>query len=616
MSDLRFTAAVHLQAAAEGKPPRVNILAYSGGIMTVDGWGDVALVLAGLELPPTIPLLGDHDATLSGAAGQGTPTISSGSLHVNGTLASNETGQRILALARDNVPLQASVGVNPTDRVVVRAGDKTTVNGRTVQAGPRGLTVVNRGLLREVSITPLGADASTSVTIAAKGATMSVGTETNNVDLVQAERSRVAEIHAELRTYLKKGTSNADELEQIADRAIEAGDDVNKASLAMLRASRGNVRTPAGSYATADHGTPLQAIEASLLIRAGRESLAVKHYGERTTDHARRMQCSSLVDVIRAVMQTEHRDPSGMSRSELIRAGFSTLSLPNALANVMGKTLVDAYQEATDSWRGFASVKPAADFKPQSAIRPSFVGELEKLPKTGEIKHGTLNEAAFPWSVDTYAKMFTVDRQTVINDDLGFIDQTPVLMGKSAARAVNDLVWSVILANAGSFFAAGHSNLIHAALDLAGFGSAVAAMRSQRDGSGNDIQIRPRVLAVPPELEATARGIVSTAPVGRVDGESMANVWSGMVDVVVESRLSNTSKFTNASVDDWYLFAGPSDAPIIVGFLDGRQTPIIETFGFDSEPNVLAMTYRCYHDFGCALGDHRAALKSDVTPYA
>ena len=51
-------------------------------------------------------------------------------------------------------------------------------------------------------------------------------------------------------------------------------------------------------------------------------------------------------------------------------------------------------------------------------------------------------------------------------------------------------------------------------------------------------------------------------------------------------------------------------APIIVGFLDGRQTPVIETFGLDAQVNKLALSFRCYHDFGAALGDHRAALKS------
>ena len=48
---------------------------------------------------------------------------------------------------------------------------------------------------------------------------------------------------------------------------------------------------------------------------------------------------------------------------------------------------------------------------------------------------------------------------------------------------------------------------------------------------------------------------------------------------------------------------------MVVGFLEGRETPKTETFGLDADPNNLAMSFRCYHDFGTALGDHRAAVK-------
>src|SRR5690606_517520 len=106
---------VEMQAAAGDRPARISILAYSGGTMTVGGWGEVALDLAALELPATIPLLGDHDATLDGVAGSGSPRVEGGRLAVEGTLAATPTGERIKQLARDNVPMQASVGVRPGD---------------------------------------------------------------------------------------------------------------------------------------------------------------------------------------------------------------------------------------------------------------------------------------------------------------------------------------------------------------------------------------------------------------------------------------------------------------------------------------------------------------------
>jgi hypothetical protein len=45
---LLSSAEVEIQATA-GKPPSVSIVAYTGGLMTVPGWGPVAIDLAGLD---------------------------------------------------------------------------------------------------------------------------------------------------------------------------------------------------------------------------------------------------------------------------------------------------------------------------------------------------------------------------------------------------------------------------------------------------------------------------------------------------------------------------------------------------------------------------------------
>ena len=620
MSDLRFTANVELQAGAEGKPAKVSIMAYSGGAMDVVGFGPVAIELAGLTLPQTIPLLGDHISSLEGVAGSGSPSVVNGSLHVNGTLASNETGKRIIALSHDNVPLQASVGVSPAERIGVKAGDIATVNGKKIKAGPRGLTIVKSGALREVSILPLGADPSTSVAIAAarKGKIMG-DDEITEVVPVEEERSRVREIVAICRG----------EHQDIQAKAIDEGWTADATAGHVLTAVRSGRFQPSRAVpnrSPSRSATGLEAIEASLLIRTGREALAVKAYGEEVTEAARHMRSSSLIDLCGHVLRLGGQDTGGMSRGELVKAafagptlvqanaGFSTLSLPNAFANVMGKTLLDSYTQSTASWRGFAKVSSSADFKPQAGIRPSFTGSLEILPKAGEFKHGLLAESPFPWKVDTYGKMFTVDRQDVINDDLGFLDQVPTLLAKAAARAINDLVWRTILANAGAFFSTTHKNLISgtgSALTSAGLRAAVTALRSQRDEQNNDIQIEPAILAVPPELESTAKALVTSEYVGQADtSEPTGNPWRGAFDVTVESRISNTAKFPNASATKWFLFGKPSDTPVIVGFLDGMQNPVVETLGFDGQVNVLALSFRCYHDFGAALGDWRAAVKS------
>jgi hypothetical protein len=43
-------------------------------------------------------------------------------------------------------------------------------------------------------------------------------------------------------------------------------------------------------------------------------------------------------------------------------------------------------------------------------------------------------------------------------------------------------------------------------------------------------------------------------------------------------------------------------------FLNGRQTPIVETA--DADFNTLGIQMRGYHDFGCALQEFRGGVKS------
>ncbi len=83
-----------------------------------------------------------------------------------------------------------------------------------------------------------------------------------------------------------------------------------------------------------------------------------------------------------------------------------------------------------------------------------------------------------------------------------------------------------------------------------------------------------------------------------------------VVSLELEPRLSNADRFSETSTKAWYLFAGPQDMPLVVAFLQERQVPVVEFFGFDADPNVLAATWRVYFDYGCVFGEFRAAYKA------
>jgi len=649
------------------------ILAYSGGIMRPPGWSDIVIDLAGLELSATVPLLGDHENKLSSVVGSGVPKIVGGQLHISGTLArGTAAADNVIRLAKSGVQLGASVGVGPTATQNLKSGETVTVNGQTFTAGEDGLTIIKRGILKEVSIVPLGADRLAGVTnIAAKSGAhkmpktatfeeymVEYKVEPNNLtahqlagihagycgrscyeptdadhlavapmilasgpaDPAVAEQRRLKMIEAActgeftvdgLDEQVQALQASAITGEITVDSLIQKMRPIHLSQIVDSRPKGPGIRSGSSNMITA------KSIEAALLMRAGKSALAEKQYDEQTLHAAERHRHTSLVDIAAACCRIDGREVQGMSRPEIIRAAFSTVSLPTTLSNVMGKTLWDAYSENTLNWRGFARILSSADFKPQVGIRPSFSGSLEEVGEGGEIKHGSLKEATFPWSIGTFAKQIKITRQMLINDDLSFLNETAPLMGKMASRAVNDLVWKTVMANAGSFFASGNDNLLEASstLGTTSLASAVAKMRSQTDDEGNSIDMAPAVLCVPPELEFVARGLLESTEIsaaidaGDSHSTPTGNALRGIAALAVESRLSNEN-FTGYSAAAWYLFASAMNSPIVVGFLDGRETPTIEFFGMDSDINTLGVAWRVFHDFGVATADHRAAVKA------
>jgi hypothetical protein len=354
-------------------------------------------------------------------------------------------------------------------------------------------------------------------------------------------------------------------------------------------------------------------LEAAILGHMNCETLAEKTLGANAMQRARDMRVTNLMDICRAALRMECIEaPQG--RDALIRAALSTMSMPTALGDAANKVLMDAYNESPATWRSFAAVKSAGDFKKHTGIRTTQTGELEQVAPGGELKFGSIKEATYQYQVDTFGKVIGIDRRDIINDDLGVFDDTARSLGRSAMRAVSDLVFRVILLNGGDFFSADNGNYATGAdaiLSILALDAGITKMMSQRDDEGRDLDIVPKVLLVPPELTQTAKELLQSDYLQKANAnEPTGNALKNVVSLEVEPRLSNAGRFTGASSKAWYLFAGPQDAAVIVAFLQGNQTPTVEFFGFDADPNVLAAKWRVYFDFGCASADPKAAFKS------
>ena len=301
--------------------------------------------------------------------------------------------------------------------------------------------------------------------------------------------------------------------------------------------------------------------------------------------------------------------PVPHDRIEMLKAGFSTTSLPNALGSSVEKTALSVFLESAANVLAVARVVSASSFKAGKAIRLSATSKLLPVGPTGEIKHGDLNEDSLDYKVGTYARMFAVTREALINDDLSILSDLPLVLGAESARTLNDLFFDTLIANAGSFFGAGNGNLLTgagSALSTAGLADAVANLRKRTDRDGRIIGFTPTVLMVPASLETTARSVLYSTTLQRdqtADQQPMGNPHANLnLMLATEARLDADSEAA------WYLWSQPLHGAALLATLGGRMGAIVETES--TEFNTLGQQWRAYMDIGVNLGEHRAVVKN------
>lgn len=613
--NIKFTGSVDIEAAAPG-PRKLAILAYTGGQMSVDGFGPLVLNLAGMTLPSTLPILSDHKNEIGSIIASGSPVVSGGTLSVKATLADSPAASNVVALLASGVSLQASVGAQATAKKYIAAGDKIQANGRTITAGNGGLMFIEKSVLKEISITPLGADASTSVSLTAKQERQNMSVEKETPPTIETaiadERKRVAEVDR-LCAGLNFGHEQQAKADDLRAKAISgeiSTDVLRDGLLQIIRASR--AQAPA-VYSGKSFAPTANHLSAALMVKAGFSGEAEKQFGATTMQQSQHLHGASLVDLCRAALQIDGKTPP-THRSEMIRASLSSGSLPVALGDSANKVLAGAYRAAPASWRAFASVKSAPNFKEMTSLRPSFAGDLQEVAPGGEVKHQSYSEETFSWQLGTYARQLQIGRQQILNDDASAFSEVIPSMGKAASRTLSNKVAEVILGNAGSFWATGSGNYQEGAgtaLSSSSMASAIKLLRNMKDAENNLLDLTPQVLLVPSDLEPTARALLQSTEVLRVTTDQLptGNIYKDAFQLAVEPRLSS-SDFTGYSTTGWYLFSDPSNAAIVVAFLDGVETPMVETFDFSSDINSLALGFRVVFDFGVSLADFRSSIFS------
>ncbi|MFA6134567.1 MAG: Mu-like prophage major head subunit gpT family protein [Phycisphaerae bacterium] len=671
---LELTAQMEITAAAEGTDPgkaplpRFSMVAYTGGLMRIAGWRYPMVVdLAGLSIPSqSRPIRFGHDAN-SGVGHSDSIRIADGRLVASGVVSRDTAAAReVVVSAKNGFPWQASIGASVEQFDFVREGQAVLVNGRQFE-GP--VNVVRKATLGEISFVDLGADGNTSANVAAKAIlqnsqTMETnmdGTEANKTQVVEGSegkealkveaqqartgmeaqppavqaagatgieadpvadmRARAAAEQERIAAVRKVCTKDGDDHSEICAKAIKEGWDVTRTELEVLRAER----PKAPAVQAPDNTVTGAVLEAACMLTAGLHDVEKLH-DAKTLDLADK-RFGGGIGLQELLMEAawangytgrNFRDTRAVLRCAFghgqgIQAEFSTVDIGGILSNVANKFLLEGFFSVERTWRNICSVRNVSDFKTVTSYRLIGADQYEPVAPGGELKHGTLGNESYSNKADTFGLMLSVDRRDIINDDLGAITTIPRKLGRGSGVKINDIFWTVFLANS-AFFTAGAKNYLVGAdtlLGIDGLSKAEQTFMDQTDSDGKPIGIMPAILLVPTALNALGTQLYKATEIRdnttNKGAYPTSNPHTSKYRVEVSRYLANI-KYPGYSSKAWYLLADPGDLPVIeVAFLNGQESPTIETAQADFD--VLGVQMRGYHDFGVALQDARGGTK-------
>ena len=304
-------------------------------------------------------------------------------------------------------------------------------------------------------------------------------------------------------------------------------------------------------------------------------------------------------------------------------AYHTTGSLAFITQDAINKTLLMGYNEAPSTWRGpFRQATSTPDFKQIHRIKLSALGNLPVWNDNTEPKKAALANEEEKYAVEARALCVDFSWQLIVNDDMNSLSRAPALLGASAARTVNAVVWAQLTGNptlsdgAALFLAtpAGNrkrSNLTTGAATptnatLAAMRDKMRQMRGLNTPEGNEsadiLNLSPRYILGPSALEELI----------------LKQVLSGSDPANANSTAFNTARsyvpvieplLDVASATAWYITADPSMVDTIeVTFLAGQETPVTNDY---VNEKTWSREVTVVQTFAAKAIDHRGMQKHD-----
>lgn len=384
--------------------------------------------------------------------------------------------------------------------------------------------------------------------------------------------------------------------------------------------------------------------EVGRLFGGSRDGTSMRKFRNRRDPRAQQRYERSFTEALRLVADVY----DGRRPMYHLTEALGTADFPLLFGDIIDRQLLANYRETPATYRNYCKISTVPDFRTvkRFAINGGE-GLLTQVLQQSEYPEVKLSDAAFSYNVNKYGKKIPFDWETMINDDLDALKDTPARFGRSARRTEEQFATSLFVDTSGpaaAFYNTANKNRVHTengatsnnpVLSIQALQDAIGVLDQMVDLDGQPIIIDAVELVVPPALRIIASNILnstelwvnlnSTSTTPSQQQLHTQNWVKGMLRLNINYYLPQVASSANGKTQ-WFLFANPglSRPAVEVGFLRGHEAPEI----FVKMPNAMlvgggqgspmdgdfetdSIQYKIRHVFGGTLIDPRATVASN-----
>lgn len=277
-----------------------------------------------------------------------------------------------------------------------------------------------------------------------------------------------------------------------------------------------------------------------------------------------------------------------------------------AAFEILDREMMERYADLPQTWSDYCRRTTVRDFKKKRLV--DLMGgraALDAVPELTEYPERGVSKALYYMTVGKYGGRFQISWESIVNDELGEIQNMPEDLAAAARDTESRLAaglltdgngpndayfgataWGRTYAQATDTWSGGSSNLIttgagfsatNPPLTLDALTDALTVIGSRRDPENRPIMVKGYILVVPPALEVIANNIINALQIRVTVGgqQTIVNNWmAGKVRVVVEPWLPVLDQSANQA-KTWYVLPDPkaSRPALFLAFLGGHETP-------------------------------------------